>query len=361
MELRRDCLHFRGDVPCTPHKERGLHCADCPEFVRREGRILIVKLGAAGDVVRTTPLLHPLGRDFPRHRITWLTDYPDLVPSSVPDRIRFDAASVLWARGTRFDLVINLDKDPEACALASAVDADRRLGFVLGDDGFCAPSDDPAGREAAAAKILTGVFDDANQANDLSYPREIFAVCGYAFAGEEYVLDRPATPPAIEVPEGRAVVGMNTGCGGRWTTRLWPEAHWTALARSLREAGYGVLLLGGPEEHDLNIRLAAATGAAYPGLFPLGDFVGVMDRCDVVVSAVTMAMHLAIGLGKPLVLFNNIFNPTEFELYGRGEILAPAKACGCFFAPRCREPEPCMPTLSPETVHAAVVRQAGAW
>ena len=36
---------------------------------------------------------------------------------------------------------------------------------------------------------------------------------------------------------------------------------------------------------------------------------------DLVVTAVTMAMHIALGLGKKLVLFNNIFNPHEFELY----------------------------------------------
>jgi heptosyltransferase-2 len=73
-----------------------------------------------------------------------------------------------------------------------------------------------------------------------------------------------------------------------------------------------------------------------------------------------MAMHLAIGLRKPLVLFNNIFNPAEFELYGRGEILAPEKPCTCFFRNRCLEEEPCMPTLRPETVREAVLRQVAA-
>ncbi len=357
MELRRDCLHARGDVPCAPHKERGVHCDDCPDYVRRDGRILLIKLGAAGDVVRTTPLLHPLTEAYPGHRLTWLTEFPDLVPAAVPDRRRFDAASVLWARNTRFDLVINLDKDPEACALASEVQADHKLGFVLGDDGLCAAAPDPAGRAAAEAKILTGVFDDANKANTLSYPEEIFAICGFPFTGQEYVLDRPATPPAVVAPSGRAVVGLNTGCGGRWTSRLWPEEHWAALVGLLRDAGCGVMLLGGPEEDARNRRLADATGALYPGTFPLRDFVGVMDRCDVVVTAVTMAMHLAIGLGKQLVLFNNIFNPAEFELYGRGEIVAPAKPCGCFFAPRCRDDEPCMPTLAPEAVRDAVLRR----
>ena len=59
-DVRRDCLHFRGDMPCAPHKTDGVHCADCPDFKPRRGRMLIVKLGAAGDVVRTTLLLTPL-------------------------------------------------------------------------------------------------------------------------------------------------------------------------------------------------------------------------------------------------------------------------------------------------------------
>lgn len=356
MDVRRDCLHFRGDAPCIPHKENGVHCKGCPEFLLREGRILLIKLGAAGDVLRTTPLLHPLMKDHPRHRLTWLTHYPELVPSVVHDRRRFDAASVLWARNTLFDIVLNLDKDPEACALASEVRTAARHGFVLGPDGFCSPTSRPGAR----AKFLTGIFDDVSRENALSYPQEIFSICGWGFTGEEYILDRPETPPSIDVPAGRAVVGLNTGCGDRWTSRLWPEEHWSALAGMLREAGFGVLLLGGPDEDALNRRLVDATGASYPGAFPLRDFIGVVDRCDIVVSVVTMAMHLAIGLHKRLVLLNNIFNPAEFELYGRGEILAPEKECRCYFRPRCRESEPCLPTLLPETVRDAVLRQAEA-
>ena len=356
MEIRRDCIHFRGDVPCAPHKERGVHCADCPEYVRREGRLLIIKLGAAGDVVRTTPLLAPLRRDHPHHRIAWLTHYPELVPASVPDRLRWDAASVLWATRTRFDLVINLDKDREACALASAVEAGARRGFLLDGDGFCVPVDDGPAR----AKFLTGLFDDVNQANTLSYPQEIFAICGYTFAGEEYELDAPPAPPALDLPADRPVVGLNTGCGGRWTSRLWPEPYWEELARRLRDDGLTVLLLGGPQEDARNRRLAAATGARYPGTFPLREFVGVVDRCDVVVTAVTMAMHLAIGRRKQLVLINNIFNPAEFELYGRGEIVEPEQPCTCFFRPTCVADRFCLETLRPETVRAAVHRRLAA-
>ena len=67
-----------------------------------------------------------------------------------------------------------------------------------------------------------------------------------------------------------------------------------------------------------------------------------------------MAMHLTIGLQKKIVLFNNIFNKYEFELYGRGEILEPDFDCDCFYAPTC--PNDCMQYLSVKKVFDACQR-----
>ena len=353
MQIRSDCFHFKGHVPCTPHKQRGVHCEDCPEYRTRRGRILIIKLGAAGDVIRTTPLLDPVRREFPDHALTWVTEFPELLPSIVDDPLRWDTNAVLLLRHLRFDLVINLDKDRQACALAKEVRATRKIGFTLGPDGVCAPvlaGATPEMTEAVTAKFHTGLFDDVNQACRLTYLQEIFAICGYEFAGQEYVLDRPKPAPVFELPSGKAVIGLNTGCGGRWTSRLWPENYWSELATALQADGYSVVLLGGAPEDEKNRRLATTTGASYPGHFDLQTFIGLMDRCDLVVTAVTMAMHLALGLGKQLVLLNNIFNPHEFELYGRGVILSPDQECTCFFQSRCTNENFCLETLRPDMV-----------
>ncbi len=363
MIVRTDCFHFRGHVPCTPHKRLGVHCEGCAEFRPRQGRILIIKLGAAGDVIRTTPLLSPLRRAFPDHALSWVTDFAELLPGAVDDPLKLGPETILWLMRTRFDLVINLDKDRQACALASGVPADRRWGFTLGEDGLCRPVTEgvtAAQAQAAQDKFLTGLFDDVNRACTLSYPQEIFAICGYEFRGEEYVLDRPVKPLDFGLPAGRKIVGLNTGCGGRWTSRMWPEDSWAELAGGLQDEGYAVVLLGGPAEDEKNRRLAARTGAAYPGHFDLKTFVGLVDRCDLVVTAVTMAMHVALGLGKKLVLFNNIFNPNEFELYGRGRIVAPDQPCTCFFQPRCTSDRFCMETLRPAAALAAVHDLLGA-
>ena len=77
-----------------------------------------------------------------------------------------------------------------------------------------------------------------------------------------------------------------------------------------------------------------------------------LNQCGTIVTAVTMAMHLAIGLKKNLILFNNIFNKNEFYLYNRGEILEPDYDCDCYFSPTC--PNNCMQYLYPQKVLESV-------
>ncbi|MBR9978929.1 MAG: glycosyltransferase family 9 protein [Bacteroidetes bacterium] len=356
---RADCRHFRGDIPCRPHKREGVHCADCPHYDPTDRNILIIKLGAIGDVIRTTPLFARLRKEFPSARIWWLTLTPDVLPAEVDIKLRFGTAAVLSLSAIHFDLLINLDKDREACALTDMLHADTKKGFTL-RDGICGPID-----ADAEHKFLTGIFDDVNKANTKHYLHEIFEICGYDWQGEEYVLDVEerfdlagvAERRNVAVDEQRPIIGLNTGCGGRWTSRLWPDTSWIGLAERLRDAGCQALFLGGEQEDEKNRALAAASGGLYLGHFSLREFIGLMDRCDVIVSAVTMAMHLAIGLKKPLILFNNIFNPHEFELYGRGEILEPSKPCTCFFQPTCRNEEyRCMEHLAVDHVFDAVTR-----
>jgi heptosyltransferase-2 len=67
-----------------------------------------------------------------------------------------------------------------------------------------------------------------------------------------------------------------------------------------------------------------------------------------------MAMHIAIGYEKKIVLFNNIFNRHEFELYGNGEILEPDFDCSCYYSPTC--PNNCMQYLPVEKVFEACRR-----
>lgn len=358
FDLKTDCRHFRGDVPCRPHKEHGVHCIDergavCSHYDRVRMRILIIKLGALGDVIRTTPLLTKLREVYPGAFITWLTASPEALPDLVDEALPYTLPSVVALRSRPFDLLLNLDKDRDASALAAQITAKEKKGFIL-KDGIIAPAN-----PEAQHKYLTGIFNDVSQANRKSYPEEIFEICGFRFNGEKYLLNpppRPARPWKLD--RKKMVVGLNTGCGGRWTSRLWADERWVALAKLLKKKGYEVVLLGGEQEHVKNLALARRAKVKYFGHFPLDQFMSLMDACDLVVTGVTMAMHFTIGLGKRIVLFNNIFNKHEFELYGLGEVLEPSKPCQCFYRPTCINRDyRCMEHLAVSDVAAACIRQ----
>jgi heptosyltransferase-2 len=105
-----DCLYLKGDVPCNPHKEHGYHCGDCPSYKKISKRILIIKLGAIGDVIRTTPLISTYKLMYPDCKITWLTHTPAILPAGKIDEIlKFDYASALYLQHAEFDIAINLD------------------------------------------------------------------------------------------------------------------------------------------------------------------------------------------------------------------------------------------------------------
>ena len=116
------------------------------------------------------------------------------------------------------------------------------------------------------------------------------------------------------------------------------------------------MLLGGPEEVELNGRLAEKTICPWLGVQSLEVFYAMVERCDCIITSVTQAMHLAIGARVPLVLMNNIFNPHEFELCGRGEVIGPPTPCDCFYLPTCRTGRNCMGEILPGTVVDAVRR-----
>ncbi len=350
--LKTDCRYFRGDLPCKPHKKFGVHCVDekgkdCSHYDPISKRILIIKLGAIGDVIRTTPLLRKLKESEPHAEVWWLTLTPDVVPSSVDVILPFTPQSIATLSAIDFDVIYNLDKDKEACALCSTLSGKIKKGFTL-RNGKCIPID-----SAAEHKYITGLFDDLSQQNTKRYQEEIFEICGFDFNREEYIMSE-IPEHSWKLPKNKRIVGLNTGCGGRWTSRLWPDTYWISLAKKLKKAGYVPLLLGGELEHKKNLKLAKQSSAIYFGHFPLKQFLGEINQCDLVVTAVTMAMHFTIGLQKKIVLFNNIFNKHEFELYGRGEILEPDFDCDCFYSPTC--PNNCMQYLSVERVFDACKR-----
>ncbi|MGQ0553876.1 MAG: glycosyltransferase family 9 protein [Planctomycetota bacterium] len=379
--LKTDCRHFRPDRPCAPHKAHGVICATCTtDYDPVARRVLIVKLAAIGDVLRTTCLLPGIHRRWPGSHVTWITA-PGAVElfagNRLVDRVLAwkstpGAGAPLELLAESFDVILNTDTAGDACALAHVArlsPGGQRVGFDLDARGAPLPLS-----PAAETWLELGVRDDKKRQNTRTYQDHMAAILGVDDRQEPPILELDEAAlgkgravlarMAVGAPRGRsAIVGLNTGAGGRWRFKRWTETGYTQLIARLARDGHRVLLLGGPEEVERNQRLAQQSGGAAfdtGGDNSLREFAGIIEQCDVVVTGDTLALHIASARRKRLVA---LFGPTslhEIEVFGRGERLAPELDCLVCYKTDCDFVPNCMESLSTEVVHAAVLRQIAA-
>ncbi|MRR36764.1 hypothetical protein EG829_19290, partial [bacterium] len=187
MTIERECRYFLGDRPCTWHKREGVKCR-CRYYERIDERILIIKLDAMGDVLRTTCLLPCMAERWPHAGIAWITrreSLPMLEGNPYLAEVIEYGADALLAIGTRrFDRVINLDAGKISAGFASMAKAKQKIGYVLNEKGFV----EATGPEPEAW-LRMGLFDDLKAANRKTYQEMMCSIVGVNPGRMKYVFE----------------------------------------------------------------------------------------------------------------------------------------------------------------------------
>jgi heptosyltransferase II len=248
--------------------------------------VLIIKLGATGDVVRTTPLLRRF--DGP---VSWITAKNNLeLLQGVDPEVR----CVSWENrkhvaDTTYDLVINLEDDRETSSLLKKLKFKQLFGAYLnGDDKLDYTSDSREwfdlslisryGREEADRRKLL---------NRRTYQELVFSGLGFEFAGETYLLPEP-----IETGLS-GDVAIAADAGPVWPMKQW--AYYAELIRRLKDKGLIVNVL--PKRSSLLEHLA-----------------DVRNHCCLV-GGDSLPMHLALGTGTQCVTLFTCTSPWEIYDY----------------------------------------------
>lgn len=108
--------------------------------------------------------------------------------------------------------------------------------------------------------------------------------------------------------------------GTSWATKEWPQEKWYSLIKSLQYRA-NFVCLGGPKEatqYKPLMDILAAEGIDNIMLNMLGkttlqEVGALIGSCDVVVTADTGSLHIALALNKPVVA---LFGPTDPKLWG---------------------------------------------
>jgi heptosyltransferase I len=317
--------------------------------------LLIVRLGAMGDVIHTLPAATTLRRAFPDAQIGWiveerwaellcakgtagfgprsparpLVDFVHLVntkswrksPLSGKTRQQFSAA-LKEVRDQKYEIAIDLQGAIKSALLARLVGA----GTVF---GMQQPRETPA-RMFYARQVPTSGAHVIEQYQSLADA----VVREYVVSGDEgrrAALDqagvdaRPHTDISENLPSfphddaaeaavrdklqniSGGIVILNPGAG--WAAKEWPPDRYGAVAQQLALKGFTPLVNYGPGEELLaQVVETSSRGTARAMSCSLAELIALTRRARLVIGGDTGPLHLAATLGVPVVA---IFGPTD--------------------------------------------------
>lgn len=323
--------------------------------------ILIIKTGALGDVLRTTSILPGLKQAHPEARLEWVTAPAavDLVRGHAAlDAVHVvdpSAAQALDALGeelasTRWDWIISLDDEEGLCALATRLGGVKLSGAHLAADGARAYTPDVGPWFDMGLLSVHGkeVADRLKIENRRSHPEIYAEMLGIPMGRPELRLPDEVLERArarLASCEGRRPrIGLNTGAGGRWTSKQLPVERVLELVSALdgRLAGRAAfVVLGGRDEADRNRELLNGLGELPIASAVLDggvdnsilEFGGLINELDLLVTSDSLALHIGVARHVPIVAFFAPTSAAEIELYGLGEKLQSESADYCSYAP----------------------------
>lgn len=329
-EIRYDCIHYRGETPCVYR----VNCPYCVHYKPMGYRVLIIKLAAMGDVLRTTAILPSLQRildhQYDNFFVTWIVDEsskPLLENNPLVHRLWVpNEETMLRLKVEKFNLALCFDKEPRAISMMTLCQAGTKRGFIMGEEGNL-----HIANEACEDALLMGISDPFKfQGNTKSYQQIIHDMTEIENAGELYVLKfteqekerAQANFAELEIKR-RPFIGLNTGAGPAFPGKRWSAEKYAALGKKLAERTKGtIVLLGGPEETERNAAIAKQLGKKCVDMGTdneLRHFAAMVGQLDMLVTGDTMAMHVALAGKVPVVA---LFGPTpaqEVDLGGSGE------------------------------------------
>jgi heptosyltransferase-1 len=304
------------------------------QSLKHANRILIVRVGAMGDVLHAMPAVAALRAAHPETWIGWVVE-PRWLPllsnagtgqgltergAGMPlvDKV-YLAATRSWRqrpfsaqtlrdigslrrelREGRFDLCVDMQG-----SIRSAV-----IGRMAGAGKFAGPADP---RERPAAWL----YDQKTRTRTLHVVDQGCELLGSA-AGEtlrpahvELPVDARAEESCIarlaaKAARGRVVL-LAPGAG--WGAKQWPAERYGAVAAALAGRGYSVLVNAYSATDPLaNSVKTASRGAAEVFPCDMAELISVTRRAALVIAGDTGPLHLAAALERPIVA---LFGPTD--------------------------------------------------
>ncbi|MDA3963181.1 MAG: glycosyltransferase family 9 protein [Planctomycetota bacterium] len=291
-------------------------------------RVLIVRLGAFGDIVHTLPLAADL--DAAGCQVHWLCEdrWSCLLAGSAAVTQVHQLPRAAWKRqppagrarllklrrlvrelrAQHFDAVIDAQGLAKSALWAALSGAKIRIGhrpprareasWLLSQERSPATAEHVIDQQRALSLPL---LTQRHPGRPWRFPLPAWAE-QRAWA-QEWLAAHDLHHPWV----------LNVGAG--WPSKVWPAERQAAFVAAARSAGHDTLVVwGSPAEHDLAVRaVAEAPGAVLAPATDIPQLGGLLAQAGVLVSGDTGPLHLSLALGTPAV---GLFGPVPARRNG---------------------------------------------
>jgi len=255
-------------------------------------KILIVKIGALGDVVRTTPILRVL-----KGNIFWITSKEafEILPKIKSLKI-LNPEKIDTLRNLDFDLILNLEEDENLAKNLSELKTKKLIGvyFDFKRNKLSYTKESKKWYDMSLiSKYGKEKADLLKWKNRKSYQEILFGMIGKKFKGEEYWLNYKTVPSNTK----EIVVVIEKRAGETWPMKVWP--YYDELKRKIEKEGYKVFYLKQRKS--------------------LIDYMKDIDKANILICGDTLSMHLGLYLKKGIIALFLCTSPWEIYGYNRME------------------------------------------
>jgi len=321
-------------------------------------RILVILLGAIGDVTRALPLLVRLRRAYPQAHIAWavepaaaaLLDYhPALDEILLYQRSRGSQTFLPFLRTVRnhhFDLVLDLQRHLKSGLVSLWSRAPVRLGFHR--------SNTKEGNWLFNTHTIEAVPDFSLK---LAQYLKFADALGLPDDGVRFDLRlRPQEEQQVETLLAGTIRPFATFfLGSRWPSRFWfPQATAEVAQVLQQEYGMGIVLVGGPSEVAFAQQVSEAMGTAVTNLSgktSLRDLIGVFSHARFALGPDSGPMHIAAATDIPVISLWGATSPLRSAPWGsEAFVIRGQAACSPCYVRRCPIGRACMRRITPGQV-----------
>ncbi|MFZ5801807.1 MAG: lipopolysaccharide heptosyltransferase II [Candidatus Omnitrophota bacterium] len=335
--------------------------------LRARKKILVIKLGAAGDLILGTPSFRMLRRRYPHASISLLVDKklaplvshcPHLDEILPLERGRLSRLAYLFKmaktlRKEKFEVSVDLQNTKWTHLLTFLSGVPDRYGFRRGKFGFLVNHHDKnyetvespvKNQYRILSKMGVPILDETLELwPDPAAEKKIDAILAELSGG-----------PGVKW------AGFAVGSSSHWKTKRWPAEHFHRLAGELVRQGYRIVLLGTEQDRPCAEALRTLDSGIYEdqvGRTSLPELVSWIKRLRVLIAGDTAPLHIAAAVKTPFV---GLFGPTDLNRHAppskKGVVISKHLPCQPCYRGVCRIEDSlaCLRKITPEEVLEAI-------